>query len=1366
MRSTERASYTSVTGPGVIAGRYRIEHALGVGGAGQVYRVTDLASGEARALKRLTPTASRKLAALFELEYRTLARLQHPSVVRVFEFGRDEGGAFYTMELLEGDELAELAPLSWRQVGSYLRDAAQALDLLHAHGLVHRDVSARNLWRMPDGRAKLIDFGAVAPFGHSDHLMGTAPFVAPEAFHGQTLDARTDLYSLGAVAYFLLTRTHAFPARELRELPELWQQRPAPPSQRAAELARDDLPPIPAELDSLVLALLSPSALARPSSGAEVIDRLNALLGATGALAPPRAELAAAHLSSTAYVGQERARARLRRMLQLAVRGRGQSVVITGEPGVGRSRLMRELALEAQVASATVLHVQASGGERAFGVASALSSQLLAALPSAARLSAQPHRRLLSSLVPALRDRTLQRDSDPVAAVGELRPRLQLALSDWLAAVAQRDLLVVLVDDLQRADEGSLAFLLALAQMRRHARLLLVTTLPGAPERASAPVRALANVSHRVSLGPLDAGELRALLRSVFGEAEYLDRLVNWLAPTTRGNPGHTLELCAQLVARDVIGYAEGTWLLPQEPPGLRLSSSREQALLARVELLAPPARALGRVLAVHTEALPLELAAALVDRTPTLSLGDLQGLIDAGVCMREGDLVRFTHGLVRARLAGELDLATRREADRVVGEFLLARAGGALDRLRAGLHLLEGADPRGAALVAEAALHVVVHQVDDIKPAAPFAERALALLRDAQRPDRELVPLLALLAIAGYSADRVYAARHAEAALAVLQEVYGLNQARALRPYLGRKGSLIAALSMAGLRLAKHRQDPRVVGMKEGLPLLFNVVAALVGVSVVCLDPVAARRTAEVLAPFAALGEEHLAGFIHDYCMTLADAARDQHASVRLRFETVLSRLQTTSTVRGLSESMRLRFLHGALSTLGAIETQRDGDDALRRADQLGELGLSLSALAAAQIRAVYAAYQGDLGGFARHRADAEHQAIQLGTSWQVETWGPPAQIFVAFRTRDAMSLKRVAEQLARLSQQIPSLDRLARRARGAYLALRGRKNEALPWLEEVLREPPRAYAGWTRAIAMLAQVFNELGDPQRALEVCDYALAHMTSEDLAFGGSLVAVQRERLVAQAGCGQPELARLALGALIAHHAAGGGPLMLGELHETGFTLARLRGDQDEARAHFDKLERLYLSTGVASLAQHCARLRQPLEVRAAHAGGQPSVTSMHTAGSTLWVDRLLAGGSLSFAERVQKALQILAESMRGRQATLYLNDEVGLRPVGALQDALPPPEVTAWLARRLAREYEEDEAATSLVALEDLTVESDWLEDRGMFYRACVLFADRVPFAIAAIAAEELPSGCVPEVLGAVAYHLKRTLTRADVSDV
>src|SRR5262245_2168836 len=121
-----------------VGGRYRVQALLGRGAAGAVYRVLDERSGASLALKRLqAPERQRALfGAQFEREYHTLCQLAHPSIIEVYDFGIDDEGAFYTMELLEGAELRKLCPLPWRQACELLRDVASSLAVLHSRRLL------------------------------------------------------------------------------------------------------------------------------------------------------------------------------------------------------------------------------------------------------------------------------------------------------------------------------------------------------------------------------------------------------------------------------------------------------------------------------------------------------------------------------------------------------------------------------------------------------------------------------------------------------------------------------------------------------------------------------------------------------------------------------------------------------------------------------------------------------------------------------------------------------------------------------------------------------------------------------------------------------------------------------------------------------------------------------------------------------------------------------------------------------------------------------------------------------------------------------------------------------------------------------
>ncbi|HMI93279.1 MAG TPA: serine/threonine-protein kinase, partial [Polyangiales bacterium] len=387
----------SASEPTKLAGRYVLLDTLGTGGMGAVHRARDEATGKIVAFKQLsvkrTGGKQRALQALFEREFHTLARLKHPRIIEAYDYGLCESGPYYTMELLDGADLQQLAPLPYRDACRYLRDVASSLALIHAQRLVHRDVSPRNVRLTQDGRAKLIDFGALAPFGPTPDVVGTPVCMAPEILRRMPIDQRTDLYALGAVAYWALTGQHAFPARNFNELPELWQRPPNAPSKLVAG--------IPPGLDALVLALLSMDPLSRPSSAAAVIDQLT-----MHAELPPEEHDHAgdSYLSSGRMVGRDEELRWVHRRVVRALEGRGAEMLVEGPMGVGKTRLMHEVCLDAQLRGVVVLKADAQAAPGFFGVAATLAAGLLASCGSVARRAAEPHEQLLSHLSPELQE--------------------------------------------------------------------------------------------------------------------------------------------------------------------------------------------------------------------------------------------------------------------------------------------------------------------------------------------------------------------------------------------------------------------------------------------------------------------------------------------------------------------------------------------------------------------------------------------------------------------------------------------------------------------------------------------------------------------------------------------------------------------------------------------------------------------------------------------------------------------------------------------------------------------------------------------------------------------------------------------------
>jgi predicted ATPase len=227
---------------------------------------------------------------------------------------------------------------------------------------------------------------------------------------------------------------------------------------------------------------------------------------------------------------------------------------------------------------------------------------LLDAAPERAKSAAQPYAALLAQLSNAVRERLGVVAVLAPESAGELRVRVQEAVRDWLLALARERPLVVLVDDLEHADSGSAAFLLALALGAADAKLLLVCTLLRDRARTrSAALRAFRKAAHGIVLPLLTAAELHTLLQSVFSTADRLSRLASRLFELTRGNPGYALELCRELVERGAITFDSGTWMLPRELDGCGLSSTREQALTERLARIPTPARELARLLSVHS---------------------------------------------------------------------------------------------------------------------------------------------------------------------------------------------------------------------------------------------------------------------------------------------------------------------------------------------------------------------------------------------------------------------------------------------------------------------------------------------------------------------------------------------------------------------------------------------------------------------------------------------------------------------------------------------------------------------------------------------------------------------------------------------
>lgn len=226
---------------------YELLAEIGAGGFGRVYRVRDLQLERMVALKVLHPTLTQDPVGLerFRREAQLAARVTHPDIVRVYDIGGRSGLAWYTMELVDGLNLAQLVEkegqLPLARVIWLLREALDALAHAHSSGLVHRDIKPENILISRSGGLKITDFGLAlalrgqGKFGGASSHSGTPQFASPEQLLGDRIDIRTDLYSLAAVAYFALlgyppfagSRPEVVLAKQTtNQLPDLVGERP------------------------------------------------------------------------------------------------------------------------------------------------------------------------------------------------------------------------------------------------------------------------------------------------------------------------------------------------------------------------------------------------------------------------------------------------------------------------------------------------------------------------------------------------------------------------------------------------------------------------------------------------------------------------------------------------------------------------------------------------------------------------------------------------------------------------------------------------------------------------------------------------------------------------------------------------------------------------------------------------------------------------------------------------------------------------------------------------------------------------------------------------------------------------------------
>lgn len=674
-----------------LSGRYRLDEEIGRGGMGIVFRAWDVELERAVAVKVIGAEleAGEGRERLFR-EARAAAALSHPNVVAVYDVGEHEGMPYFVMEFIEGRSLSESGP---KELEGVLEIAAQicgALSHAHKHGLVHRDLKPANVLILEsvDGPSvKIVDLGlAIRERGmritRQGGIAGTVSYMSPEQALGGAIDGRADLYALGVMVYEFVTGRLPFDGDNALAVLSQHIHAPVVPPRTY----REDLPE---HLDAAILRLLAKDPGDRFATAAEAAAALT-ITPDPAASTPTGATAVLGGLVRGRMVGRETEFEALRHSWCEAGAGRGGMVLVSGEPGSGKTRLAREIMDYVRITGGTVV----SGGCYELEAATpylpfveAIRSWVHQSTDNEIRTVIGDTGAELARLAPELASRIGPFAEVPELSASEERLRLFDGISRFLFSLAGKGGLLLFVDDLQWADQASLSLLHYLVRIIGTERVLILGCYRETElDRAHPLAEALDNWNReraavRVHLRRLELEATAAMLAVLLGDECLTESFCEDIHRETEGNPFFVEEVVKTLVEEKQIVCDCGEWRRRDQGAHLVLPQGVKAAIGRRLDRVSTPTTDILRTAAILGKNFNYGELAAVSDASEEELLDALDEAVAAQLLETGmGDAVAFTHDKIREVLYHELNPIRRRRLHTRIAEGLEAlREGGGL---------------------------------------------------------------------------------------------------------------------------------------------------------------------------------------------------------------------------------------------------------------------------------------------------------------------------------------------------------------------------------------------------------------------------------------------------------------------------------------------------------------------------------------------------------------------------------------------------------------------------------------------------------------------------------------------------------------
>jgi len=660
--------------------RYRIDSELGQGGMGTVYKGFDNALEREVAVKMMTEArlGTEGRSRLME-EARAIAKLSHPNVVTVFDTGEYEKNPYIVMEYVEGVNLYDQPPKEIEDIVAVIRQVCTALAHAHQHGIIHRDLKPENVILSANGTVKLMDFGLARSISSrltsEGTILGTVFYLAPEQAQGQPIDPRSDLYSLGVMLYELTTGGLPFMAGDPLAVVSQHIHAPVVPPR-----AKNDR--IPPALEALILQLMQKDPLERPTSAKEVLERLSApeMLDAT---AMPLEELSVLdRIVRGRLVGRERELKQARQAWLQAMSGQGQLLLVSGEPGVGKTRLMREIATQAEV----------SGGQAFIGESQAEGNAPYAAFAQIFRRALRAHQDknfelsnlVLAELISIAPNLQFDYpDIPPNPALGPESEQLRLfeSVIRFLSTICEKGPLLLVFEDIHWADSGTLSLLQFLAKRCREYPVLLLGTYREVELDEALPFHQTLldlnrkNLGTRLKLERLDEEKTREMLEVIFNTEEIIPEFLAGIYQETEGNPFYIEEVCKALIESGQVYFDGEHWQQSPEMVHMEIPQSIKVAIQSRVSKLDESAQEVLLTAAVIGREFGFELLHKVTEKEEDDLIVSLESALKAQLIeeLREvgGEQFYFSHALIPATLRESLSGMRRTRLHRKVAQTM-----------------------------------------------------------------------------------------------------------------------------------------------------------------------------------------------------------------------------------------------------------------------------------------------------------------------------------------------------------------------------------------------------------------------------------------------------------------------------------------------------------------------------------------------------------------------------------------------------------------------------------------------------------------------------------------------------------------------